>query len=791
MNDKVLQILEYNRIIALLDGEAASFMSKEAIKNLKPMTDIGEIRDALRSTTEAVDLIVHKGPLPLGSFYDIEGSVKMAEKGRTLTMRELLHVRYNLKVAREVVNFLKYDVPEIPIIQGMAQVIEVIPHLEERIEHCIISEDEMADNASPELREIRKNIARQNEAIRARLNHILNSSDNKGKLQDNLVTMRDGRFVVPIKQEQRSNFPGIIHDQSSSGATLFIEPQVIVDLNNELRELEVAEKAEMDRILADLSAHVAECHYQIINNQKLLAELDFIMAKGKLSCDMKAEEPAINEDGVINLKEARHPLIASSKVVPINVSIGDGYRTLVVTGPNTGGKTVTLKTIGLLCLMAQSGLHIPAASTSSLPIFEEIFADIGDEQSIEQSLSTFSSHMKNIVHITKRADDKTLVLLDELGAGTDPTEGAALAISILEHLAYRGATIAATTHYNELKKYAISSPGVENASMEFDIETLSPTYRLLIGVPGKSNAFEISKKLGIKPVIINKARELIEGKDLEFEDVISAIENDKKAAADAKAEAEATNFDIQKREKELKNREKLLEMKTEELLARAREDARLMLKEAELAAKEVQQELKELAKMDSLGQRTKEFEKSKKKLKETQGKFQERVIKEFNHEPVSADELEVGDRVRVVSLDQNGEILSLPDDKDELTVQIGIMKMKVKLEDLVLINDGTKKSNKPSSSKYGGLYKSKTQSVSIRCNVQGKNLDDAVMDVEKYLDDAFMAGLEEVTIIHGLGEGILKTGIRKMLRNNKHVVSYRKGGFSEGGDGVTVVKLKE
>lgn len=796
MNNKVLQILEYNRIIELLEEEATSFMSKETIKNLKPMTDIDEIRDALRSTTEAVDLIVHKGPLPIGALYDIEGSVKMAEKGRTLTMKELLHIRYNLKVAREVVNFLKYDVPEIPIIQAMAQVIEVIPHLEERIEHCIISEDEMADNASPQLRDIRKNIARQNDAIRNRLNHILNSSDNKSKLQDNVVTMRDGRFVVPVKQEQRSSFPGIIHDQSSSGATLFIEPQVIVDLNNELRELEVAEKAEIDRILAELSDHVAECHYQIINNQKLLADLDFIMAKGKLSTRLRAEEPSINEEGIVKLKEARHPLIASSKVVPISVSIGEGYRTLVVTGPNTGGKTVTLKTIGLLCLMAQSGLHIPAASTSTLPIFEEIFADIGDEQSIEQSLSTFSSHMKNIVYITKKADDKTLVLLDELGAGTDPTEGAALAISILEHLAFRGAMIAATTHYNELKKYAISSPGVENASMEFDVETLSPTYRLLIGVPGKSNAFEISKKLGIKPVIINKARQLIEGKDLEFEDVISAIEEDKRAAASAKAEAEATNFDIQKREKELKNKEMLLKRKTEELLAKAREDARLMLKEAEIATKEMQAELKELAKMESLGQRTREFEKSKKKLKETQSKYQERVIKEFNHDPVSADELEVGDRVRVVSLDQNGEILSLPDDKDELMVQIGIMKMKVKLDDLMLINDGTKRSKGSgssgpgSSSKYGGLYKAKAQNVSIRCNVQGKNLDDAVMDVEKYLDDAFMAGLEEVTIIHGIGEGILKTGIRKMLRNNKHVLSYRKGGFSEGGDGVTVVKMK-
>lgn len=791
MNNKVLQILEYNRIIELLDENASSYMAKETIKELKPMIDIEDIRDSLRSTTEGVDLIVHKGPLPLGRLYDIQASVVLAQKGRTLTMKELLHVKYNMRVAREVVTFLKNDVPDIPMIMSMAQVLEVMPNLEDKIDRCILSEDEMSDNASSELRDIRRGIARQHDTIRNRLNHILNSSDNKSMLQDAIVTMRDGRFVVPIKQEQRSKFPGIIHDQSQSGATLFIEPQIIVDLNNELRELEIAEEAEIQRILAELSTGVGEYHYQLLNNQKLLGDLDFIMAKAKLSLAMKGEEPEINQDGIISLREARHPLIESKKVVPINVEIGDGYRTLVVTGPNTGGKTVTLKTIGLLCLMAQTGLHVPAASTSTLPIFEEVFADIGDEQSIEQSLSTFSSHMKNIVHITKNAGEKTLVLLDELGAGTDPTEGAALAISILEHLAYRGAMIAATTHYNELKKYAISSPGVENASMEFDIETLSPTYRLLIGIPGKSNAFEISKKLGIKPVIINKARQLIEGKDLEFEDVISAIEEDKKVAQKARDEAEATNFQMQKRESELARKERELEKKTKQLLEEAREEARAILRDAESTAKEVQKELRDLAKMESLGQRTAEFDKSKKKLKATSDKYQEKTIKEFNHEPVAIDKLRVGDRVRVVSLDQNGELLSLPDEKQEVMVQLGIMKMKVNIDDLMLINDGTKKNKPTSKSNYGGLYKAKAQSVSISINVQGKNLDDAVMDVEKYLDDAFMAGLKEVTIIHGLGEGILRSGIRQRLKRNKHVASYRKGGYSEGGDGVTVVKFKE
>lgn len=791
MNNKVLQILEYNRIIGLLEEQASCYMAREEIKKLKPISDINSIRDSLRSTTEAVDLIVHKGPLPLGNIYDIKDSVVLAHKGRTLSMKELLHINYNMRVARQVVSFLKSDVPELPIIQSIAQVIETMPRLEEKIDRCIISEDEISDNASPELRDIRRAIGRQNDSIKNRLNNILNSSDNRTMLQDAIVTMRDGRYVVPIKQEHRSRFPGIIHDQSQSGATLFIEPQVIVDLNNQLRELELQEKAEIERILSELSSAVGEYHHQLLNNQKLLAELDFMMAKGKLSCKMQGEEPSLNEDGLLSLREARHPLIDGKKVVPIDVEIGGKYRTLVVTGPNTGGKTVTLKTIGLLALMAQSGLHIPAAGTSTLPIFEDVFADIGDEQSIEQSLSTFSSHMKNIVYITRRANDRSLVLLDELGAGTDPTEGAALAISILEHLAYKGAMITATTHYNELKKYAISSEGVENASMEFDIESLSPTYRLLIGIPGKSNAFEISKKLGLKPVVINKARKLIEGKDLEFEEVISAIEADKKEAEKERDEAARVNYEIQMREAQLAKKERELEEKTSRLLAEAREEARSILKEAELTTKEVQKELKELAKMESLGIRTSSFEKTKKKLKDTSKKYQERTIKEVNHDPIAVDKLVIGDRVKVLSLGQNGEILSLPDEKGDLSVQLGIMKMKVNVDDLMLINDGTKKKPKTTSKGgYGAMYKAKAQHVSISINVQGKNLDDAVMDVEKYLDDAFMAGLSEVTIIHGLGEGILRTGIRSRLRSNKHVDSYRKGGYNEGGDGVTVVKFK-
>ena len=646
----------------------------------------------------------------------------------------------------------------------------------------------MSDNASSELRSIRRSIGRQNEAIKNKLNHILNSSDNRTYLQDSIVTMRDGRYVIPVKQEHRARFPGIVHDQSKAGATLFVEPQVIVNLNNELRELEMAEEAEIARILAELSASVAEHFHDIKNNQEILIQLDFIMAKGKFSCRMKAEEPHINEDGYLLIREGRHPLIDEKKVVPINVSIGKDYRTLVVTGPNTGGKTVTLKTIGLLALMAQSGLHIPASSQSQIPIFDDVFADIGDEQSIEQSLSTFSSHMKNIVRIAEEADADSLVLLDELGAGTDPTEGAALAIAILENLYKRGAMTAATTHYNEIKKYALSTDGVENASMEFNVETLSPTYRLTIGIPGKSNAFEISKKLGLSETLIDRAGQLIERGDIEFEDVISAI--DKKKAEEERDEAIMINLAMKKKQEEIEKQMADLAKKKEKMIADAREEAREILRDARETASEVQKELKELSKLESMGERNKRFDKSRRKLKETEGKYAERLIRQVNNNPVQASEIKVGDRVKVLSLDQNGEILSLPDDKGNLLVKVGIMKANLSLDDLMLINDGTGKKKSSKSSKYGQLYKVKAQNVSISINVQGESLDDAVMDVDKYLDDAYVAGLKEVTVIHGRGEGILKSGIRDMCKRHKHVASFRKGNYNEGGDGVTIVKMK-
>ncbi len=795
MNKKAINVLEYNKIIAQLKDMAGSEMAKKIISELGPFHDAPMIRDMLMETTEAVKMIVHKGPLPLGGFYDIEDSLHFSRKGGTLTMRQLLQVYHNLHVARNVVTYLKSDLPPLPVIQSIGEVIAVHKNLENEIDRCIITEDEMADNASPQLRSIRRAIARQNDALKARINQIVNSADNKSLLQDAIVTVRDGRYVIPVKAEHRGKFPGIIHDQSSTGSTLFIEPQVIVNLNNELRQLEIDEKAEVERILGELSSMVSEHYHDLLNNQKLLVDLDVIMAKGKLSVQMKAEEPVISENGELVLKEARHPLIDQKKVVPINVALGETYNTLVITGPNTGGKTVTLKTVGLLSMMAQTGLHIPASSGSKVPVWKEIFADIGDEQSIEQSLSTFSSHMVNIVNIVENAGEGCLVLVDELGAGTDPTEGAALAISILESLYQKGARTIGTTHYTELKKYAISTDGVENASMEFNVDTLSPTYRLVIGIPGKSNAFEISRKLGLPENIIERSRMLLDGGDIQFEDVISALEADKKAAEEERDEAIMLNIMMKKQKEELDEKARKLEEQKVKIINKAKEEAKQILEEAKTVSKEVQQELRELAKIESLGQRNKKFDENRKRIKDVAGKYREKIIREVNDNPVAPEDLKLGDRVKVLSMGgQKGDIIGLPDAKGEIQVQLGIMKVKVKLDDIMLIEGGALDTNRQKKVKkttsYGSMYKVKAQSVSMQCDVRGKNLDDAEMDVDKYLDDAYIAGLKEVTIIHGRGEGILQKGIRQMLRSHKHVKSYRKGGFNEGGDGATIVELK-
>jgi mutS2 protein len=794
MNQKALETLEYRKIIAQLKREMGSAASAKLADELTPLTSEKIIKEELRSTTEAVDLIVRKGPLPTGGLYDIREALLLAKKGGSLTMRQLLEVQNVLGISSEVVAFMHDDaLPELKYIDEMVDLIVEFTALEKEISRCILTEDEMADNASPKLKDIRRSIHQQNQAIKNKLSRIITSSSNKTYLQDAIVTMRDGRYVIPVKQEYRSFFPGMVHDQSKGGATLFIEPQGVVELNNKLRELEVEEQLEIARILAELSSRVAEHYREIRSNLELLIKLDFIMAKGKLSCKMHASEPKIDRDGELRLISARHPLIEYKKAVPVDIRIGGDYRTLIITGPNTGGKTVSLKTAGLLVMMAQSGLHIPASHASTLPIFGEVFADIGDEQSIEQSLSTFSSHMKNIVSIIDKASYDSLVLVDELGAGTDPTEGAALAIAILERFYDSGALTMATTHYNELKKYALATSGVENAAMEFDVETLTPTYRLLIGVPGKSNAFEISKKLGLSESVIERASEHIKHGDMEFENVISSIEDDKRKAAADRLDAESMRAEIEERLKKLEEKEKAISEKRADIIAEAKREARELLRETKSAVKDVQKDLRRLQKSGAhTNLNTGALEKSRRKINEAEDLVSEKVVKQVNSEPVSADTLKIGDRVKLLTIGQNGTILSLPDEKGNLMINIGALKVKARLQDLMLINEG--KDRKPqakSSSKYGSLLRSKSSSVSASINVMGKNLEDALADVEKYLDDVYMAGLDMVSIIHGRGGGILKDGIRQMLKRKKYVDSYGATSYNDGGEGVTVVRMKK
>ena len=811
MNQLALKVLEFDKIINMLTSETATDQGRRMAEELVPYMEAHLIKEERDATTEAASLIVTKGPLPIGGFYDIKRHLTLSKKGGSLTMKDLLEVMRDIGVAGDIVSFMKSDeIPSLPIIKGMTDLIVTIPSLKDEIDRCIITEDEMSDNASPKLKDIRRTIARKNEEIRAKLSKMITSSESKTYLQDTIVTMRGGRYVIPVKQEHRQKVPGMIHDQSKGGQTLFVEPQAVVELNNALRELELAEEQEIARILAELTSRVSEHYDDLLNNQNLIFKLDFIMAKGKLSSRMKGEPAMISgydrdyipgmfapeKEGVLKLSQARHPLIDEEKVVPVDIWLGKDYSELIITGPNTGGKTVSLKTAGLLSLMAMSGLHIPAASSSSIPIYHEIFADIGDEQSIEQSLSTFSSHMRNIVNILSKADEKSLVLLDELGAGTDPTEGAALAIAILDRLRRNCAYVLATTHYNELKKYALSTEGVRNASMEFNVETLSPTYRLMMGVPGKSNAFEISRKLGLDSQVIEEASRLIERGDMEFEDVIGTLEEDRRKAEQDRLEAEALLSKARAKDEYLAEKEKELAIKKESILNKAREEARDIIKEAKDASKEVQKELqkelKNVRKQGAFGGVEGRIAQSRGRLRSLEDKYAARMVKQVNSDPVSADDILPGDRVKVLTLDQNGEVLSKPDSKGEVMVLVGALKINVGLEDLMLINEGKDRKKPAVSGKTKiTLGRSKAMTVSASINVQGQNLQDALMDVEKYIDDVYMAGLEKVTVIHGRGEGILKTGIRDMLKKNKLVASAKAGTYNEGGEGVTIVTMKK
>ena len=793
MNLKALRVLEYDKIIEMLCLEASSAMTREALKGLVPLSSEAEVRQALSETSEAVTVLMKKGTPPLGNFYDITGVVHLAAKEGSLTTRQLIQVAYNLGAAIRTHDFLTSDLPELPFIDGLASAISVLKWLEDEIDRCIISEDEIADSASTELKRLRRAIQRQNEAIKIKIQQIVGSSENRAVLQDAIVTQRQGRYCIPVKAEHRSRVAGIVHDESASGATLFVEPQAIVNMNNELRELELAERKEVQRIIDELSNMVGRQEAAIRGNQEILFKLDKVFAKGRLACNMKAMEPEVSTGGHVHIRRGRHPLIDPKKVVPINVAVGQDYDTLVITGPNTGGKTVTLKTIGLLCLMAQAGLFVPASEGTRLPVFREVYADIGDEQSIEQSLSTFSSHMHNIVSIAQDAGSDCLVLLDELGAGTDPTEGAALAMAVLDHLRSRGAMTVATTHYTELKKYAISTDRVQNASMEFDVETLSPTYRLTIGVPGKSNAFEISQKLGLSPAIIERARNLLEAGDIAFEDVITSIENDRKEAEAAREEA------VELRETMLKQRERMdaleakLKDRRDKIIQDAEEEAKELLEEARREIAEVQKSVSDArSSAEDIVARevARELEEGKKRLREKKRRFEHSTEQAENREAPAASAVKPGVRVNVLSVGQKGSVLTEPDDKGDFFVQVGSIKLSVNLSGVTLVQENVTERQREKT-KYSRLYGGKAKSVSMSLNVVGQNLDDAVMNVDKYLDDAFMAGLGEVSIIHGRGAGILRSGIQDMLRHHKHVESYRKGGFNEGGDGVTIVKLKK
>ncbi|MBQ2311805.1 MAG: endonuclease MutS2 [Firmicutes bacterium] len=787
MDPKTIRVLEYNKIIEKLTAECCSKLTAETAQALLPDTDAVKISEALSDTDEAVTVLLKKGAPPFGNFYDISGFVHLAARGSILSQKQLLEAAYNFSSAHRTAAFLSSDLPELPRIDGLVSAISMLKGLEEEIERCIISEDEMSDSASPELHRLRRAILRQNEAIRTKVQQIVNSSDNKLILQDAIVTMRQGRFVIPVKLEHKSRVPGIVHDQSASGATLFIEPQAIVNMNNELRELELAEKQEVARILKELSARVGAAELQVKANQEILVKLDFMFAKGRLACNMNASRPVINTDGMVRLRKARHPLIDPKKVVPIDISIGDGFSTLVITGPNTGGKTVTLKTVGLLCLMAQSGLFIPAGDGSTVCVFSDIFADIGDEQSIEQSLSTFSSHMTNIVHICKKASRGCLVLADELGAGTDPTEGAALAISVLNHLYNKGAKTIATTHYTELKKYALTTKGVQNASMEFDVATLSPTYRLIIGMPGKSNAFEISEKLGLPAKVIEHARRFIEDGDAAFEDVMSTIEEsrrnieeDEKRTAQLRREMEAQKARMDAAEEKLKARR-------EEYLEEAREEARKLVEDASAEINEMQKSV--AAALDSAAV-NRAAEESKKRLSQMRKGYARKTEDLVNYDKPEPEDIKPGIRVNVLSVGQKGTVLDAPDDKGDMQVQIGALKLKVNISGVTLVKENVTEKEREKI-RHSRLVNAKALSVPMSVNVVGQSLADAEITVEKYLDDVFLAKLETVSIIHGRGAGILRDGIAKLLKKDKRVASFRRGNPGEGGDGVTIVTLKK
>lgn len=792
MNPKALKALEYFKIIEQLTEKASSSLGKNLCRQLVPLTDINEIRHMQTQTRDALLRIFQKGSISFGSVKDVRGSLKRLEIGSSLGVPEILSICGLLENTNRVKAYSRGDrndaVPD--SLSDMFESLEPLTPVTTEIRRCILSEDEISDDASPALRQIRRNIKAANDRIHTQLGSIVNGSA-RNYLQDSVITMRDGRYCIPVKAEYKNQVPGMIHDQSSTGSTLFIEPMAIVKLNNDIRELELQEQKEIEVILSNLSEQIALEREAIALDLDLMVQLDFIFARASLALDMKGSEPVFNEEGRINLKKARHPLINKKKVVPIDIRLGDEFDLLVITGPNTGGKTVSLKTVGLLTLMGQSGLHIPANDMSELSLFHEVYADIGDEQSIEQSLSTFSSHMTNVVSFLEKADTKSLVLFDELGAGTDPTEGAALAISILSYLHERQIRTMATTHYSELKVYALSTPGVENGSCEFDVETLRPTYRLLIGIPGKSNAFAISSKLGLPDHIIERAKEQISEQDESFEDVLTSLENSRVTIENERQEIRQYKEEIKQLKEKLQTKQEKLDEQKDRILRQANEEAHTILREAKEYA---DQTMKLFHKFQKDHVDTAAVEKERQNLRQRMSAREKQMsikpdVRKAKKE-LTAKDLRLGESVKVLSMNLKGTVSSHPDSKGYLFVQMGIIRSKVHISDLELVDEAEITTPSLQRTGAGKIRMSKSASISSEINLLGKTVDEAVAELDKYLDDAYIAHLKSVRIVHGKGTGALRKGVHNYLKRQKHVKSFRLGEFGEGDAGVTIVDFK-
>ena len=793
MNEKVLNTLEYTNVIRLLEEKAGSAPGKKLCRELKPMTDIRLIEEAQQETSDALTRLIKKGSISFGSVKDFGFSLKSLEIGSSLTAAELLSFARFLSNVNRVKSWGKRDEGDetTDSLDDYFNLLEPLTRTAEEINKCILDEDgHMADDASPTLKSIRKSLQQTNEKIHAELNRLVNGSLSS-YLQDHVVTMRNDRYCVPVKAEHRSQVSGMIHDQSSTGATIFVEPQAVVELNNKIRQLELDEEREIAVILANLSAQLSEHTVELKTDADFMIKLDFIFAKAGLALEQNATRPVFNDDRIISIRKGRHPLLDKNKVVPIDVSLGENFDLLVITGPNTGGKTVTLKTVGLFTLMGQAGLHIPAGDRSKLSVFNEVFADIGDEQSIEQSLSTFSSHMKSIVHILKNADEKSLCLFDELGAGTDPTEGAALAIAILSFLHDRGIRTMATTHYSELKLFALSTDFVENACCEFDVETLSPTYRLLIGIPGKSNAFAISSKLGLSNDIIESAKAQISEDSERFEDVISDLESKR---VKMERDREELNEERQKIEADRKYLDEKLEKLNESrdrILREANEEARDILKDAKDYADETIRIMQKAGTNISMKELEHRRQNIRTKMEDRSGKL---AVKKKPDEAsgLNAKDIKVGDSVKIVSMGLKGTVSTLPDSKGNLYVQCGIIRSQTNIKDLVLVMEqeitapGLSKGKSFSS----GMKMSKAMSISYECNLIGKTVDEALAVLDKYLDDAYLSHMESVRIVHGKGTGALRSAVQSHLKKLSYVKSYRAGEHGEGDAGVTIVTFK-